>query len=256
MALIKRFESVSIDEDIESCVDIIETLLEYEDDLEMFNYKRGYAFYNQSSTSSFTSKLEYENQLPTITFTIGLKKSTNNYLDAQIGTKEDISNMIDLLQKSKSLLNKFNIYTNKVNITLSKNRVTFYLSFDSEEGISDNIKRAKFDKLCREVSRYITTETYSGSLGFNTTIEKFPFVEELKKMVNPSDIEKINKYGIELKLSYKKEADTENQTIIITTKLFKYKIGLPYEKWKGLKFNSKLYEIAAKELVKSIEKKL
>jgi len=131
MTFIKKFESISIDEDLESCKDYIETLSEFEENIEASSFTEGY--YNGREVRS---KPESEKNPKALQFYLELKGSTNSRYGSNKGDileKSDFDKAILLTQRAKYLYSKFELYCSSIIVEIRCNFVKFTLLFENKD---------------------------------------------------------------------------------------------------------------------------
>lgn len=233
MAFIKRFESASIAEDIESCKDIIETLVEYENDITMDNYNIGY--YTQHCNPPISHKMTSEEDKKAIEFNLFFNGLSG------IKSKSDFDNYITLMQRAKSLYSKFQNYCKGIIISMEEYYIHFILTF--EEGDVDLKLKSKINNIYNNIrekfedyNRYKTISI----LHFNK--EHKDLKEIIHNQINKNES---GQFRFSLNINIK-------ENILITPTAFKFK-GYSMERWAKIKPTNDLLKIVLNNVSSTIK---
>jgi hypothetical protein len=240
MALIKKFESLSIDTTIEHCKDVIETLSDFEDDVEIKNYAIGYIYSDRVEQNPTT-----ERDKKGIKFNLFLKKEFKS-----ITGKESFDDQIFLLQKSKYLYSKIRSYCDEIKIDVRTGYVTFILQFENtDESIKNKAKLNRVYKgLGEALKDYDRFKTIYLSSEEQLTKANNDYYKDCLNILRS-----INK-GLEKKkefthFRFSVDMSEENGIITLKPKQFRYKDGYS---WKTVRYNSEL----AKNVVRCLQHNL
>lgn len=245
MAFIKRFESVSIEEDLESCKDIIETLVEYEEDIEASSFKEGYY-----DGREIKSKPESEKNPKALQFYLEFRGSTNSRFGNSKGDileKSDFDKSILLIQKAKYLYSKFGLYCSSIIVEIRSSFIKFTLLFENND--ESEKKKAKIGRIYKAFksyfSDYISNKTFY--IGDNKK-EYQPIINDIKK----NDIRFEDMRDIEFRFTT--DINLTDDIITIRPKTFRYKFTNSENTWKPLRSNKNLVDFVSMELSKRMVK--
>ncbi len=246
MSFIKRFESISIDEDLESCKDIIETLVEYEDDIEASSFKEGY--YDGRDVKS---KMESENTPKALQFYLEFKGSNVSRWGNSKGDiieKSDFDKSILLIQRAKYLYSKFQLYCSNIIVEIKYRHIQFVLLFENKD--ESEKRAAKIQRIYKffkdHFGDYSSNKTFY--IGSKNSKEYLPIVNDIKK--NDVRFEVIR----DIEFRFTTDINLKNDVITIRPKTFRYKVPYIENNWKPLKSNKNLISFVSKELSKKMVK--
>lgn len=227
---IKRFESVVIDESIESCKDIVETLSEYEDEIKIEGYEDGYYGYNR-----FEKKILDENWKKAVQFWVSPK------VDKEIVDKSGFDTMITLIQKSKYLYTKLGIYCEEIKVNIRTGSVHFILIFVNKD--KDQIAMAKYKRVLKNIDDFFKDYMRSKTISMGATITDLKKDPESLRSRIIFDLmkkdERISKLGyIPFTLRFTIDLEESGNTISIKPKNTRYQLG--EGKWTSIRIDNKL----------------
>lgn len=240
---IKRFESVLEDDDLESCKDYIETLEEFEENLEISGFKEGY--YNDSKVSN---ELVSEKSPRALQFFLKLKDTTSNLYN-DVSQKSDFDKHILLTQRAKYLYTKFEIHCKKISIEIRGSAIKFLLLFDNKD--ESEKRRAKINRIYTSFEKHFTD--YANSKTFYVYKDKENFkliIDEIVKDDYKLGVIINGGYSFEFRFSV--DIKLDNDIIEIRPKSFRYKVDYSSTGWKTLKSNKKLIEFTSDRLSKTM----
>jgi len=228
----KVFESTGISDEevaelIEECKDIIETFNEAEDKFKIANYKNG--FVSPGTSEGFNSIQTHESDQFAILFYLGLENdiSTRNYSDlGDIVTTERIDELIELMSKSKYLVQRLSRYCEKIYYKLNGKSIKFILLFANPD--KKGSKNAKIERIKNKIRNNLEyygnnkTITLVQTSGDNRFIEKYKPLYDLIKN-NPNLIGWDESDRNYLQLKYISRFSVTSEYIIINVSGFKYK---------------------------------
>lgn len=162
---LKRFESVEMDDSIEYCKDAVDILSENDDSVKV-KYEEGYCPPNLDHSSdereyhtNRTPKDEYDMRCLLVHLSLkDFKKRNSNRYSGEVGfpiieDNGDIENQITLLKYGKSLLNKFKLYSDDVNLRVYTGTITFLIKFEVRD---TSVKtEAKWNGLNKALYEYL-----------------------------------------------------------------------------------------------------
>lgn len=220
---IKRFESVEVSESIESCKDIIETISEYEDDIYIYDYKIGYLHHGD-----VVPEMKDERSKKVIGFKLMYRNNANEdgYKQLKmISEKSEIDELITLLQKSKSLINKFKIYCDDVSLETNNNSIRFLLKFENDDSEQKIIFKRK--RILKSIENHFSDYRFAKTIEFHKDQDPqlFNYLDKFKE-------ENINNNSYTLRFAI--DIEQEKNKIFLTPKSFR--VQKPYSnQWLKLK---------------------
>ncbi len=245
MALIKRFESLVTDTNLESCKDIIETISEYEDEVVVLHYEEGYYSYK------FSKKIESEKEKKAIQFYLCLKSDQE---DRKINNKSDFDKMITLMQRSKSLYSKLSIYCESIKVSIEPKSISFILTFDNTD---ESVKRpTKVKRIFGIISKYLSDYNNVKTFNVDDSVKKeySDLITQIKKSTDES--ERLDTKGFEFRFTTDIDMDLiddpNNSVITIKTKTFRYKY-YGDNKWIKVRSNKEIVNLVNKKLIAKIK---
>ena len=268
----RLFESETVSNEevaelIEECKDIVETFNESEDTFKIANYETGFVKYDtylgRTIVGNFEGRQSHESDMTAIKFNLGLSSDLEGQHFKEYEesiTPEKIDELIELLNKSKTLVQRLSRYCSTIYYKLNGKSIRFILIFTNpDESGSKNAKvKRLFNKLSTDFKDYDSWKTMN--------LVQFPgnnerFVEKYKKLYdlikkNPNLID--GRYGqwdesrrSNLQLRFAASETIEGDVIIVNVSGFKYKTYM-MDKFKaiGLSNEEKI------EAMKCIEQKV
>ena len=258
----KLFESTEeisnqdIAELIEECKDIVETFNESEDAYKVANYQNGFVnkdVYNDGSVriGNFTSNQSHESDMAAIKFYLGLSSDlSGNYFKEyeENITPEKIDNLIELLNKSKNLVQRLSRYCDKIYYKLDGKSIRFILIFKNPDETGS--KKAKIQRIFDKINNKLNTRNSWEAAkvfqivqlsGDDRVSDKYKDFYNLIKN-NPNLID--GRYGkwdesrrSNLEVRFSSSLSLEGDTITITVTGFKYKTYM-MDRLKAIRLNN------------------
>jgi hypothetical protein len=239
---IKRFESVQLDYDMESCKDLIECIGEFEEGLEAIGYEVGY--YDSYYGTKIRKESQSENSKRALSFFITIKD-----FDGKIVDKNNFDKTILLAQRCKYLYSKFEGYCEDIIVDfVGNNSVKFLLQFENTD--TSEKKESRIKRVLALTEEYFNDWRKHKTFHINRLNKNkyIPILEEIKKTgpikrdgtsyKNPVDnfFSDVKGYYsidiIEFRFGVKFERD--NDYITITPNSFKWKsMDIGYKKIKS-----------------------
>ena len=139
----RLFESVDdsdVSDNIQDCVDYLETFHEFEDDYLIEHMKRGYN--SNSGNRFYTGDQLHESDK--LAFQFYFRKKNSSFGENIVEnrplkiTLDNINEIIDMLNKSKSFLKKFEMWSNDVRMEVFNTQVKFLIIFENIEDVDLN----------------------------------------------------------------------------------------------------------------------
>jgi hypothetical protein len=251
---------------IEECKDIVETFNESEDTFKVANYETGFVAYDsylkRIRSGDFDSRQSHESDMAAIKFNLGLSSDlSNGYFrdNEESVTTEKIDGLIELLSKSKILVQRLSRYCTTIYYKMTGNSIRFILIFKNpDEGSSKAAKVTRlYNKLSKDFKDYDSWKTmtlvqYSSDGRFP---ERYKALYDLIKN-NPNLID--GNYGqwdesrrSNLQLRFASSETIDGDTIIVSVSGFKYKTYM-MDRFKSIRLSNE----EKAEAMKCIEEKV
>jgi hypothetical protein len=169
----RLFESESVSNEevtelIEECKDIVETFNESEDAYKVANYENGFVkfdkYLGRNVVGNFESRQSHESDMAAIKFNLGLSSDLQGQHFKEYEesvTPEKIDELIELLNKSKKLVQRLSRYCSTIYYKLNGKSVRFMLIFtnpDESGSKASKIKRI-YQKLSNDFRDYDSWKT-------------------------------------------------------------------------------------------------
>lgn len=231
MAFIKKFESMSIESSIEYCKDVIETLSDFEDEIDVKGYIQGYTRYDHPNTY-ITPSPSNESDKKCIQFYLKLKT------DYDDNSKEAFDKLISLLQKSKFLFSKLNNYCSDIKFEIDNKNIGFILLFDNED---ESLKKsAKISRIYKSINEALKDYNRYKRIFLSIVDIKEDYKAEIYGLLREQNPNK-NYFT----LRYSVDVSTEDGVILLKPNKFRYEDN---SKLKTIKYSKKLANLIAKHL--------
>ena len=251
---------------IEECKDIVETFNESEDTFKVANYETGFVAYDsylkRIRSGDFDSRQSHESDMAAIKFNLGLSGDlSNGYFrdNEESVTTEKIDELIELLNKSKTLVQRLSRYCTTIYYKMTGNSIRFILIFKNpDEGSSKAAKVTRlYNKLSNDFRDYDSWKTmtlvqYSSDGRFP---ERYKALYDLIKN-NPNLID--GNYGqwdesrrSNIQLRFASSETIDGDTIIVSVSGFKYKTYM-MDRFKSIRLSNE----EKAEAMKCIEEKV
>lgn len=254
---------------IEECKDIVETFNESEDTFKVANYETGFVKYDtylgRTIAGNFESRQSHESDMAAIKFNLGLANdlsSSGYFKDVEESvTPEKIDELIELLVKSKVLVQRLSRYCDTIYYKLNGKSIRFMLIFKNPDESGSKAAKVKrlSDKLSKDFRDYDTWKTMNLVQVNYGPNDRFP--EKYRKLyslikTNPNLID--GRYGqwdesrrSNLQLRFASSETTDGDTIIVNISGFKYKTYM-MDRFKAIRLSDE----EKAEAMKCIEQKI
>jgi hypothetical protein len=253
---------------IEECKDIVETFNESEDTFKVANYETGFVAYDsylkRIRSGDFDSRQSHESDMAAIKFNLGLSSDlSNGYFrdNEESVTTEKIDGLIELLSKSKILVQRLSRYCTTIYYKMTGNSIRFILIFKNpDEGSSKAAKVTRlYNKLSKDFKDYDMWKTMNlvqlNQRSNDRIPEKYRELYSLLK-TNPNLID--GRYGqwdetrrSNLQLRFSCSETFDGNTIIVNVTGFKYKTYM-MDRFKSIRLSNE----EKVEAMKCIEQKV
>lgn len=142
---------------IEECKDIVETFNESEDTFKVANYETGFVKYDtylgRNVVGNFESRPSHESDMAAIKFNLGLSSDLEGQHFKEYEesiTPEKIDELIELLNKSKTLVQRLSRYCSTIYYKLNGKSIRFILIFTNPD--ESGRKKAKVERIYKKIS--------------------------------------------------------------------------------------------------------
>jgi hypothetical protein len=251
---------------IEECKDIVETFNESEDAYKVANYENGFVkfdkYLGRNVVGNFESRPSHESDMAAIKFNLGLSSDLEGQHFKEYEesiTPEKIDELIELLNKSKTLVQRLSRYCSTIYYKLNGKSIRFILIFTNPD--ESGRKKAKVKRIYQKLSndfrdydswKTMTLVQYSSDGRFP---ERYKALYDLIKN-NPNLID--GNYGqwdesrrSNLQLRFAGSETIDGDTIIVNVSGFKYKTYM-MDRFKSIRLSNE----EKAEAMKCIEEKV
>ena len=142
---------------IEECKDIVETFNESEVTFKVANYETGFVKYDtylgRNVVGNFESRPSHESDMAAIKFNLGLSSDLEGQHFKEYEesiTPEKIDELIELLNKSKTLVQRLSRYCSTIYYKLNGKSIRFILIFTNPD--ESGRKKAKVERIYKKIS--------------------------------------------------------------------------------------------------------
>jgi hypothetical protein len=269
----RLFESESVSNEevtelIEECKDIVETFNESEDAYKVANYENGFVkfdkYLGRNVVGNFESRQSHESDMAAIKFNLGLSSDLQGQHFKEYEesvTPEKIDELIELLNKSKKLVQRLSRYCSIIYYKLNGKSIRFILIFTNpDESGSKNTKvKRLYNKLLTDFKYYDMWKTMT-LVQLQGPNDRFP--EKYRKLYdlikkNPNLIDGRG-YGqwdesrrSNLQLRFSSSETYDGDTIVVSVSGYKYKTYM-MDKFKSIRLSNE----EKVEAMKCIEQKV
>jgi hypothetical protein len=158
----RLFESETVSNEevaelIEECKDIVETFNESEDIFKIANYETGFVKYDtylgRTIVGNFEGRQSHESDMAAIKFNLGLSSDLEGQHFKEYEesiTPEKIDELIELLNKSKTLVQRLSRYCSTIYYKLNGKSIRFILIFTNPD--ESGRKKAKVERIYKKIS--------------------------------------------------------------------------------------------------------
>lgn len=206
MRYIKKFNEVkeyTIEEDMECCKDIIETISEWDPDIEVDCYRSGYCEYD---TDPIVNTPKTEKAKRCIGFRInvenkkevdGIYNSGKNYRFNKLKNTSEIDLLSTLLNKSKTIFLRLSEFSDTIYYNVTDLSITFRIMFENQDEELKKSAKAKrlIEKLKEKLSDWKTLKRLvvkdNELFKFNDTEKKKGMWDRKDKVIEPREINEV-----------------------------------------------------------------